>query len=245
MKIYFKLISYLIVIIGVSSSIAGSYDDFFRAIGTDDETVVAGLLRRGFDPNTPNPQGEHPLFLAIREPAPKVLRLLLAQPRLQVDARNAHDETPLMMAALKGQVEAARGLLERDADPNKPGWTPLHYAATSGHVEIIRLLLAHDAYIDAGSPNGSTPLMMAAMYGTPAAVKVLLEAGADPLAKNDLGLSALDFAQRAQRRDSAALIQAFAAGARSSQELKREPTEPDGGTQETETPSRAWMRFLP
>ncbi|MFZ9182625.1 MAG: ankyrin repeat domain-containing protein, partial [Hylemonella sp.] len=65
---------------------------------------------------------------------------------------------------------------------------------------------------DAESPNGTTPLMMAAMYGSPAAVKVLLEAGADPSIQNNLGLSALDFANQVKRQDSAALIQAFLLG---------------------------------
>jgi ankyrin repeat protein len=47
------------------------------------------------------------------------------------------------------------------------------------------------------------------MYGSPSAVKLLLEAGADPTIKNDLGLSAIDFALRDSKQESAALIQAF------------------------------------
>jgi hypothetical protein len=43
-------------------------------------------------------------------------------------------------------------------------------------------------------------------------VKLLLEAGADPLLKNDQGLSAIDFAHRANRADSAELIAAFVRG---------------------------------
>jgi hypothetical protein len=70
-------------------------------------------------------------------------------------------------------------------------------------------LLDNHAYIDAESPNGTTPLMMAAFYGTPSAVKLLLEAGADPLLKNDQSLSAIDFAHRANRQDSANIITAF------------------------------------
>ncbi len=49
-------------------------------------------------------------------------------------------------------------------------------------------------------------MMMAAQYGTPAAVKLLLEAGADTAMRNQLGLSAVDFANRAGRADSAKLI---------------------------------------
>ena len=76
----------------------------------------------------------------------------------------------------------------------------------------MTLLLDKHAYIDAASPNGSTPLMMAAHYGTPSAVKLLLEAGADPLLRNEQGLSAIDFAQRANRADSAEIIAAFIRG---------------------------------
>ncbi len=209
MRNYFRFIVYLIVFIGYSISNAGSYEDFFSAIKSDDAPVVSNLLQRGFDPNTRNPAGEHGLMLALREPSPKVMAVLLTWPKLDVEARNRQDESALMIAALKGMNEVASQLLDKGADVNKPGWTPLHYAATSGQLQIMNLLLEHHAYIDAASPNGSTPLMMAAMYGTPSAVKLLLEAGADPLLKNDLGLTAIDFAQRANRKESVDIIAAF------------------------------------
>lgn len=209
MRNYFKNIVYLIVFIGYSISYAGSYEDFFTAVARDDAPAVSSLLQRGFDPNTPNPAGEHGLMLALRSPSPKVIAVLLAWPKTNVEVRNRQDESPLMIASLKGMTEIVSQLLDKEADVNKPGWTPLHYAATAGHLQIMNLLLEHHAYIDAASPNGSTPLMMAAMYGTPSAVKLLLEAGADPLLKNDLGLTAIDFAQRANRQESADIIAAF------------------------------------
>ena len=113
-----------------------------------------------------------------------------------------------MIAAIKGHKELVQALIKRDADVNKPGWTPLHYAATGGHVEIILILLEEHAYIDAESPNKSTPLMMAAMYGSTAAVRTLLDAGADPTLRNEIGLSAVEFAQRANRADAAELVAA-------------------------------------
>jgi ankyrin repeat protein len=206
---HIKYVVYLFGLIVFNSAIAGSYEDFFSAIRQDDDRTVKALLSRGFDPNTRDPKGFHGLFLAVREPAPKVAITLIDWPKTDVESRTAQDESPLMISALKGQLDLASRLIERGADVNKPGWTPLHYAATNGHVAVIRLLLDKHAYIDSAAPSGTTPLMMAAHYGTPEAVKVLLDEGADPMLKNLQGLSAIDFANRAGRKESAELIAAF------------------------------------
>jgi hypothetical protein len=208
----FKHVFYLIVLISYSFCHAGSYDDFFTAIKHNDTNTVIGLLNRGFDANTLDPAGEHGLLLAIREPALEVAAVLINWPKTKVETRNRQDESPLMLAAINGLTEICQQLISKGADVNKPGWTPLHYAATHGHLAVMNLLLENYAYIDAASPNGSTPLMMAASYGTPMAVKLLLEAGADPMLKNDQGLSAIDFAQRANRAESAEIISAFVRG---------------------------------
>jgi uncharacterized protein len=206
MRKYFKQIIYCLVAIGVSLANAGSYEDFFIAIKQDNPRVITSLLNRGFDPNTPDPKGLPGLYVALRDGSLKAAQALIDWPKTKVEARTPHDESPLMIASLKGHLDMVRKLVDRDADVNKPGWTPLHYAATSGHLAIMELLLEHHAFIDAQSPNGTTPLMMAAHYGTTAAVKLLLEAGADPHMKNQIGLSAIDFAHGGARPDAAALI---------------------------------------
>jgi ankyrin repeat protein len=209
MRNYFKFIVYCLVCIGFSIGHAGSYDDFFIAVKRDDPAAITALLQRGFDPNTPGPDGTTGLFMALRDGSLKVVPVLVAWPSTQVETRTSKDESPLMMAALKGHLEIAKALIARNADVNKTGWTPLHYAATGGHVAIIELLLENHAYIDAESPNATTPLMMAAQYGSTPAVRLLLESGADPGLKNQLGLSAMDFAQRASRPDAVQLIAGF------------------------------------
>ncbi|MCW8198672.1 ankyrin repeat domain-containing protein [Verminephrobacter aporrectodeae subsp. tuberculatae] len=149
--------------------------------------------------------------MALRANAPRAFAALLAAPQVNVEARNAQDESPLMMAAIKGNVQAVQALLARGADVNKTGWAALHYAASGtvpGHLEIIGLLLENHAYIDVESPNGTTPLMMAARYGSIDAVQRLLEEGADPTLKNQQGLSAVDFALRVARQDVAENIAA-------------------------------------
>jgi uncharacterized protein len=212
MRIYFKYFQKLIVLIGFISlnhAWAGAYEDFFSAIKRDDASAVQNLLQRGFDPNTLDPKKLHGLFIALREPSPKVAQLLVKAPKIDLNPITEDGETPLMMAAIKGQTELAIAMIGKGADVNKPGWTPLHYAATAGNVQLIKILLENYAYIDAESPNKTTPLMMAAHYGTPGAVKLLLEEGADVSLKNDLGLTAIDFAQRANKQDSVDVISAF------------------------------------
>lgn len=210
----FKNLIYLIVLLGFSAVHAGAYADFFEAIVHDDADAATALLQRGFDPNSVNPAGVPALLLAIKQPSPKVARVLIEWPRTRVEVRNAADESPLMLVALAGDLALCQLLIQKDADVNKPGWTPLHYAATHGHLDVMRLLLDENAFIDAASPNGTTPLMMAARYGTASAVKLLLEAGADPTLKNMKGLSALDFANLDVRVDSAEIIRAFIRGLR-------------------------------
>ncbi|TFZ00896.1 ankyrin repeat domain-containing protein [Ramlibacter henchirensis] len=212
MRKYFRFAVYLYVSAWVSLAHAGSYEDFFAAIKQDDGPAITQLLQRGFDPNTPSPDGQHGLYLALREGSLKAAQALIDWPKTNVEARNANDESPLMIAALKGHMAMVKKLVERDADINKPGWAPLHYAATGGHLEIMEFLLEHHAFIDAESPNGTTPLMMAAHYGTTAAVKLLLEAGADTAMKNKLGMTAIDFARRGNRPDAAELIAAHIRG---------------------------------
>lgn len=190
-------------------SYAGAYEDYFFAIGQDNATVVDDLIHRGFDPNTLDPAGQHGLLLALRLKSMKVAQALARVPTTDIEVRSAQDESPLMLAALHGQLELSTMLVERNADVNKSGWAPLHYAATGGHVAVMHMLLEHHAYVDAESPNSSTPLMMAAMYGSVDAVRVLLEAGADPSIKNDWGLTALDFAKKGLKPDSVDLLTAF------------------------------------
>jgi uncharacterized protein len=190
---------------------AGSFDDFFKAAAIDNESVMVALALRGFDLNTRNESGETALMVALREDSPKVVAFLLTQRSVKVEQRNSQGESPLMIAAIKGRLASAKRLIQRGAEVNKTGWTPLHYAASRAEtdsVEMARLLLEHHAYIDAESPNRSTPLMLAAMYGHADVVRLLLEEGADPSLRNEQGLTAVDFARRADRDDLANLIAA-------------------------------------
>jgi ankyrin repeat protein len=196
---HFKKIVYLIAVVGFSSANAGSYEDFFSAVASNDAGTVQSLVQRGFDANSRDPKGQTGLFLALRGGSFGVADALLKAPALDVNALNEAGESALMMAALKGQQDWSQRLLERGATVNKSGWSPLHYAATGPEPAVVKLLLDRGATIDAPSPNHSTPLMMAAQYGNEANVDVLLARGADARLRNDQGLTAADFARLAKR----------------------------------------------
>lgn len=195
-----KFIVYLFVITAFSIARADAYVDYFRAVNLDNASAVAELLSKGFDPNTLSESGQVALYIAMREGSPKVAAVLLASPRLNIDAANAAGETPLMMAALQGRLDWARKLIDRGAKVQKPGWSPVHYAATGPSTELLAMLLDRGADINARAPDMSTPLMMAVRFGPEDSVKLLVRRGAEKSYINERDVTAAELARLADKR---------------------------------------------
>ena len=195
-------------VLSAGAAFAVTYDsvDFFRAVNIDNADAVKRMLAAGVDPNQLDPRGQPALIVALQTESVKVAKVLMDAKGIDIDVVNHAGETPLMMAALKGEAELATALVAHGAAIQKNGWSPLHYAATGGNADIVKLLLAKGAKLEARSPNGSTPLMMAARYANEGAVDALLAAGADRSAKNDLGMDAAAFAASAGRERLAARL---------------------------------------
>jgi ankyrin repeat protein len=203
---YFRFIAYTVITITVFSANAGSYEDFFQAVNRDDGATVKALVLRGFDVNARSPDGQTALHLALRDQSPQVIRSLWDVPSLDVNAGNANGETPLMLAALRGELAWADRLVARGAKVHQDGWSALHYAAAGPEPKIVAMLLDHGAPIDARSPNNTTPLMMAAGYGIESSVDLLLARGADKRLRNDRDLDAAAFASAGGRDRLAARL---------------------------------------
>lgn len=192
---YFRIVAYVVVMSLFSTAHSGSYEDFFQALIRDNAGGVQGWLAQGIDPNMRNQRGQPALTLALKEGAYASAKVLLASPAIDLEVPNAAGETALMIAALKGNLEWTRMLIGRGAQVNRSGWSALHYAATGQEVAVTTFLLDHGADINARSPNGTTPLMMAAQYGGPTMAELLIARGADPRLRNERDLAAADFAR--------------------------------------------------
>lgn len=113
--------------------------------------------------------------------------------------RNGDVATALMLAAHAGNLDLVKTLIDAGADVNatdERGWGPLMKAAYNadldrGFANVARALIDAGANVEAPIGYGIRPLMLAAGYGETAVVETLLYAGADVLARNDGGLTAL------------------------------------------------------
>ncbi len=196
---------------GAAGQGGGASAEFWEAVAHDDTQKVQTLLLRGVDTNVVHPEHGPAVVFAARERSWKTLHELAGIVGTRVDVPNRRGETALMLAALHGRFDTVRLLVDKGAEVNRSGWTPLHYAAVSGNLELIRFLLEQNAYIDAQSPNRTTPLMMAARHEHPDAVRLLVEAGADPTPRNDSRMDAATYAQQQGQPELASWLRERAA----------------------------------
>jgi len=73
------------------------------------------------------------------------------------------------------------------------GWPPLSSAAIEGQYDAAKLLIENGAKVDFKNSSGNTPLMIAAGRGFDRLVKLFISAGADLNCKNKSGLAAVHF----------------------------------------------------
>jgi hypothetical protein len=100
----------------------------------------------------------------------------------------------LRMAAMGGDPETVRALLESGADARKnpeEGESPVAVAVGSNNVEVLRLLIDHGADVNQKNRDGMTPLISAALQHRTQVVRALLDLGADPDVVDKFGYTAL------------------------------------------------------
>jgi hypothetical protein len=171
--------------------------DFGSTVERGDLRKVTQWLDEGLDPEYQASHIGTGLMVAAWNGNIEMMALFVARganPR----RANRNGEQPIQLAAWNGHEAAVKWLLERGGVLNRDGnnWGALHYAVFNGHDQLARELIVRGADVNARSPNGSTPLMLAAREGREGLIKNLLESGADPKSKNDWGDNALALAMR-------------------------------------------------
>lgn len=130
-------------------------------------------------------------YQSIRNDDLATLRVLIKDNGANV--KDARGQTPLMIAAAFGTLDAMKVLISSGADAkaeSEAGVTALHWCV--GDVAKVRLLLDQGADVNKASRLGRTPLLVAAeTYGTLEAVRLLLQKGADVNAADNVGFTPL------------------------------------------------------
>lgn len=202
------------------------------AAAKGEDGAVRALLGAEAGVDAVNRNGETALQIAVSGGHLNVARTLLAAgakaQRAVCECRGANGVAMLDLLLGAGAAVSnpevlhrlAHGspqLLERalaaGAGPDSPlpsGATLLH-AIDLSSTPHLELLLRAGADVNAADGSGTTPLMLAAAYGTDAAVESLLAAGARPGAVDNFGMNAAAHARRAGQWDRADRLQALTA----------------------------------
>ncbi len=160
-------------------------DQWFRAVLDHDLAGMQAALANGADINYTKADGKTALHYAVARGDGEMLRFLLMQDDLDLNAQTEQGYTPFLVAFKYGNMDAAH-LLERfgvdTTIRTQKGEGPLYLTACSekktDHAQFA-YALHHDENIDFFDANGSTALMRFVRMGKLLEALDLLLAGAD------------------------------------------------------------------
>ena len=154
--------------------------------------------KRGERTERPLPLTGTPLHYAALWGLHSIVQFLILVHSQDVHSRGFTDNaTPLHLASKRGQMEAARMLVEHGADltaQNKDGGTPLHLASQAGQVDVARILIECGADLTAQNKDGASPLHLASQTEQVAVVRMLIEHGGNVIAQDKDGWNPLHLA---------------------------------------------------
>uniref|UniRef100_A0A8C1IRF1 Ankyrin repeat domain 12 n=1 Tax=Cyprinus carpio TaxID=7962 RepID=A0A8C1IRF1_CYPCA len=145
--------------------------------------------------NSPDTTPSHP----SQSPAvqKKIASSSSSRQKDKVNKRNERGETPLHMAAIRGDVKQVKELIGLGADVNVKdfaGWTPLHEACNLGYYDVAKVLIGAGAEVNTQGLDDDTPLHDASSSGHKDIVKLLLRNGGNAFQANKRGERPVDVA---------------------------------------------------
>ena len=165
-----------------SHRIAKPNISLFQAVEEGDYGAVQDHILTGTSVNAVNQTGHTPLYVAITNRKPDIVKLLLSS-GASVNAENKGQLTPLYVAAGEGNLELVQELLNKGARADEVyinGATALQAAANTNNADLVKLLLARGAKVNVSEENqGGTALCDATTNGNLAISNLLLAHGAD------------------------------------------------------------------
>uniref|UniRef100_A0A8C9VRY3 Ankyrin repeat and sterile alpha motif domain containing 6 n=1 Tax=Scleropages formosus TaxID=113540 RepID=A0A8C9VRY3_SCLFO len=111
------------------------------------------------------------VFSALKLGNSQLVREIVDEDPAQVNSANADGASPLMIAAVSGQLDVVRLLVERSADVDKQdgvhGWTALMQATYHGNKDVVKYLLSQGADVNLRAKNGYTAFDLVMLLNDP------------------------------------------------------------------------------
>ncbi|KAK3766741.1 hypothetical protein RRG08_062871 [Elysia crispata] len=161
-----------------------------------DQSLMEVLLKAGADPNRRERSGSTALHIAVLMNDLGSIKQLL-DAGADLEARDSNGFTPMLQAVRDEQVKVVKLLKERGASikaVDKEDKNAVFHSVESycdRKKKILKLVASDKDQVNLQLPDGQTPLILAAVCGDARAVKILLEAGADPHKRNKQQKTAL------------------------------------------------------
>uniref|UniRef100_A0A8C5QEZ5 Ankyrin repeat domain 12 n=1 Tax=Leptobrachium leishanense TaxID=445787 RepID=A0A8C5QEZ5_9ANUR len=156
---------------------------------------MALLMQMTARDNSPDSTPNHP---SQATPTQKKTPTSSTRQKDKVNKRNERGETPLHMAAIRGDRSQVKELIRLGANVNVKdfaGWTPLHEACNMGFYDVAKILIAAGADVNTQGLDDDTPLHDAASSGHRDIVKLLLRHGGNAFQANKHGARPVDVAE--------------------------------------------------
>ncbi|KAM4534137.1 ankyrin repeat and SAM domain-containing protein 6 isoform 1-T1 [Odontesthes bonariensis] len=122
-------------------------------------------------PQTDDERRRPDVFSALKLGNSQLVKEILEEDPAQVNSSNQDGASPLMMAAVSGQLEVVQLMVEKNADVDKQdsvhGWTALMQATYHGNKDIVKYLLSQGADVNLRAKNGYTAFDLVMLLNDP------------------------------------------------------------------------------